>query len=478
MDVLIPILLPPFLACLVLTGIHTYLGLHVVSRGVIFVDLALAQIAALGSTFAFLVGFAPSSQQSYLYSLVFTFIGAAIFSISRLKDQRVPQEAIIGIVFAVASAAAILIADRSPQGAEHVAQMLSGSILWVNWSVIWKTLGIYTLIGIFHFIFRKQFLMISMHPEEALQRGMSVRWWDFVFYMSFGFVITSSVAIAGILLVFCFLIIPAVIGMLYSKHIIPRLVIGWISGTLVSVSGLLLSYHFDFPSGPAVVCTFGAFLLLASLLSYVLKAEHKISALARVWAGGLAFSLLLLAAFQLRPEVLHFESSVQTELERVRSVFQELRNASSDSTQNLALSLKGSEETVKRALQQGQLDLDQRVLQHLAEAGENELIPLLQGILEVQKDPWLRFYTTESLLSLGVKENIHDLINLLEPPIPPLLKAQVVEELRSVSGRRFGFDPLGTPEANEGAVNRWEVWWHDSAERLVWNDEQKAFVFQ
>ena len=291
------ILLAPFVACLILTGIHTYLGLHVVSRGVIFVDLALAQIAALGATFAFLLGFAAHGTVSYLYSLLFAFVGAAIFSISKLRDKRVPQEAFIGIAFAVASAATILLADRAPEGAEFVQSMLTGALLWVTWPTIAKTAVIYAFIGLLHWVYRKRFLMMSLDPEGAASAGFSVRWWDFLFYMSFGFVITSSVAIAGVLLVFSFLVIPSVIAMLFATDTRVRLAIGWGVGTVVSMVGLGLSYSYDFPSGPAVVVTFGLTLLAAATARYLIHAERRGMALARVLATTLLVAFGLRLAF-------------------------------------------------------------------------------------------------------------------------------------------------------------------------------------
>ena len=291
------ILLAPFVACLILTGIHTYLGLHVVSRGVIFVDLALAQIAALGATFAFLLGFAAHGTVSYMYSLLFAFAGAAIFSISKLRDKRVPQEAFIGIAFAVASAATILIADRAPEGSEFVQAMLTGALLWVTWTTIAQTALIYALIGLLHWIFRKRFLLMSLDPQGAADAGFSVRWWDFLFYMSFGFVITSSVAIAGVLLVFSFLVIPSVIAMLFVTGTRARLAIGWCVGTVVSMVGLSLSYMYDFPSGPAVVVTFGMTLVVAATCRYLLQAERRGMALVRVVAAIVVISLGLHLAF-------------------------------------------------------------------------------------------------------------------------------------------------------------------------------------
>src|SRR5215813_8218331 len=182
-------LLAPFVASLILTGIHAYLGVHVVERGVIFVDLSLAQIAALGTTIAVLYGIEPHSMTSYVVSLLFTFIGAAVFSTIRGHKARIPQEAIIGICYAVASAAAILAMSKSAEQTEHLKEMLVGNILTVSWFEVGKTAALYGAIGLFHFIFRHKFLAISMDPRAAHAQGLSVRFWDFLFYASFGFVV-------------------------------------------------------------------------------------------------------------------------------------------------------------------------------------------------------------------------------------------------------------------------------------------------
>jgi zinc/manganese transport system permease protein len=259
-------LLAPFLASLILTGIHAYLGVHVVERGVIFVDLSLAQIAALGTTIAVLYGVDPHSTKAYVVSLVFTFIGAAVFSTIRGHRARIPQEAVIGICYAVASAAAILAMSKSVQETEHLKEMLVGNILTVSWFEVGKTAALYGAIGIFHYIFRRKFLMISMHHDSAELAGLSVRFWDFLFYASFGFVVTSSVAIAGVLLVFCYLIVPSVGAMLYAENIGPRLAIGWTMGTLVSALGVYLSLKIDLPTGATIVCTFGIVLIIMAAL--------------------------------------------------------------------------------------------------------------------------------------------------------------------------------------------------------------------
>src|SRR6266446_6579982 len=240
-------LLAPFIASLILTGIHAYLGVHVVERGVIFVDLALAQIAALGATVAIVAGMDPHGRAAYWISLAFTFLGAGIF----------------------ASATAILLMSKATGETEHLKDMLVGNILSVSWPEVRKTALLYGAIGVFHFIFRKRFLAISMNHGKAEQSGLNVRFWDFLFYASFGFVVTSSVAIAGVLLVFCYLIVPSVGAMLFADRIGTRLAIGWTMGTLVSALGCYLSVQMDTPTGATIVVTFGGILVLMFFLHLI-----------------------------------------------------------------------------------------------------------------------------------------------------------------------------------------------------------------
>ena len=268
------LLLPAFVASLILTGIHAYLGVHVVERGVIFVDLSLAQIAALGTTVAYLAGLDLHSDGAWLCSLGFTFLGAAVFALSRVHHRtRIPQEAVIGIVYAVSAAVAILVMSKATQETEHLKEMLVGNILSVTWREILKTAALYALVGLFHYLLRRRFLLISMDPAEAERRGWNVRFWDFLFYVSFGFVVTSSVAIAGVLLVFCFLIVPSVAAMMFSERLGVRLAFGWILGALVSGTGVALSFVLDLPTGATIVATFGlALLLLAAVRPLVRRA--------------------------------------------------------------------------------------------------------------------------------------------------------------------------------------------------------------
>jgi len=262
----------PLVACLILAGIYAYLGFHVIERQVIFVDLALAQIAVLGASCALILGHELDSVFSYWLSLGFTIAGAAIFSLTRFKKQRVPQEAIIGIVYAVSAAMLIIVLSRSGEGDEHIKQALVGNILLVTLPEVIRIFIICCVIGILHFFFRHQFFMISKSPDEAFNKGLNVRMWDFLFYVTFGFIVTSSVRTAGVLLVFSFLVVPSVCAMLFSDHIRTRLLLGWGIGLLASILGMAISYYLDFPTGASVVCAFGLILLALTIIKKLLRA--------------------------------------------------------------------------------------------------------------------------------------------------------------------------------------------------------------
>jgi len=280
---MIELMLPALVASLILVGIHGYLGIHIIARGVIFVDLALAQVAAfgwaaaglgLGPYMGRLLGI-PEAEASYIAGFGATLIAAALFSLSRMEHKHVPQEAIIGIVYVVASAGTILLAAQAPRGSEHVEELLTGTLLWVTWPQIWKTLIIYGAIGVVHWILRDRFITISLRPELAREQGWRVALWDFLFYALFGVVVTSSVAIAGVLVVFSFLVIPAVIAFLFTAQ--PRLLlaIAWSSGTLATVLGLYVSYVTDLPTGPVVVCAFAVALIAAFVVRSLVTAAAR-----------------------------------------------------------------------------------------------------------------------------------------------------------------------------------------------------------
>lgn len=251
----------PFLKCLVLTGIHAYLGLHVLAREVVFVDTALAQIAALGTTAALLAGFGLDSPLSYVFGLAAALLGALVLALTRTRRRRVCQEAIIGVVYVVSAAAVVLLLARAPHGAEHLRSMLVGNILTVGGGDVVRVGVLYAAVGWLHWMWRRPFFLISRDPDVAFREGWRVRLWDFAFYASFGVVVTNSVPIAGVLLVFSYLIVPAIAATALSSSTPTRLAIGWGFGTLVSVVGIVASAALDLPTGATIVCTFGLALL-------------------------------------------------------------------------------------------------------------------------------------------------------------------------------------------------------------------------
>lgn len=269
------LMFPPFVACMVLVSMLSYLGLHVIAREVIFVDLSLAQMAALGSLTALLIHVEADSNWAYAFALVATAVGALLFALTRTSHRearRVPQEAFIGIVYVMASAAAVLVANRVPGGGEAIEKTLTGSILWVTFKpTILKLALAYIALGAFHYIFRHRFLTISFHPEEAERQGWKIKWWDFLFYLSFGVVITMAVPVAGVLMVFSFLVVPAAVAFLFTRDMQRLTYISWGSGALASVLGLWISLEGDLPTGPLIVCMYGLVLVGAIVLRRLVR---------------------------------------------------------------------------------------------------------------------------------------------------------------------------------------------------------------
>jgi zinc/manganese transport system permease protein len=279
---MIEVLLIPFVACLVLTGIHCYLGIHVVMRGVIFVDLALAQIAAMGAAVATAFGYPVESLTTYGISLGFAVGGAAVFSIARFRDQRVPQEAIIGIVYACASAIAIIILSKSAVERAEIEHMLVGRLLFLEWHEVLRTAAIYVAVGAIHFVFRDRFFAITRSAHQARSAGLNVVGWDFLFYLTFALVVTSSVNIAGVLLVFSFLVAPAVAAMIFFRSVPARLIAGWSAGMFATVLGLTASMTWDLPPGVAVVAALGLTALASAIVFALLPKTAPATAQARI----------------------------------------------------------------------------------------------------------------------------------------------------------------------------------------------------
>ena len=263
------LLLWPLLACISIAGIHAYLGFHVVERGVIFVDLAMAQVAALGATVGFLVGHDLHSPAATYFSVGSVVVGAAVLAVLKAEKRRIPQEAFIGIVYALAAAASILIVDRTPEGAEHIKFMLVGNLLATGPSEVLHVTLLYAAVGVLHVFWRRPFFAIS-RGQTAGMSSRAVKGWDFLFYATFGLVVSQSVAIAGVLLVFSYLIVPSVVAMLLADGAGARLAVGWTVAIAVSVGGMLGSYHFDLPTGATVVTTFGVALVAALVARQIL----------------------------------------------------------------------------------------------------------------------------------------------------------------------------------------------------------------
>ena len=256
---MIDLMIPPIAAALIILALHAYLGLHILAREVIFVDLAFAQIAALGTTVGLLFGVELGTPWSVLGAMGFTLVGAVLFSFTRMEDSPVPQEAIIGIVYVVASAAVILFAGFTAEGAEHIKETLTGTLIWIDWPTIVKMGAVYLAVGIFHWVVRSKMMAVSFAPERVGR----LRSWDFLFYVSFGIAISFSVDVAGVLMVFSTLVIPGVAALLFTNRFGLALLLAWGVGAVAIVGGIAASFIWDVATGPLLVCSFGAVLVLA-----------------------------------------------------------------------------------------------------------------------------------------------------------------------------------------------------------------------
>jgi zinc/manganese transport system permease protein len=293
------LMLPSFTLCVLMVGMLSYLGIHVIKREIIFVDLALAQIAALGALIGLMLGIPLHTGGSYLFSVTLAAMAAIVFSISRVRHARVPQEAVIGLAYAIAAATAIILMDKAPHGAEHIKDILTGSILWVKWATVGQVAAVYGVVGLFHYLYRRRFVLISENPNRAEAEGVNLRLWDFLFYLSFGFVITITVPTAGVLLVFVFLVAPAVAAVLITSRLGRQLAVGWVLGFAVTVCGLVASYLGDLSSGPLVIAAYAVALIAVCALVYLLRAENRRTAVRNLALLGIIFavvSFLMVAA--------------------------------------------------------------------------------------------------------------------------------------------------------------------------------------
>lgn len=456
-------MLIPFLACLVISLKHVYLGIHVISRKVIFVDLALAQIAAVGATYATTLGYDPhtDSLQVALFSLAFTFVGAVAFSLARMKKEKVPQEAFIGIIYAAASALAILILSKSATGGEELKHMLVGDILLVSPQTVMHVAILYFLLAIFHFVFRKKFLAISLDAEAAEAAGIRVRFWDILFYMSFGIVITRSVSIAGVLLVFSYLVVPAVVAQMWFSSIRQRLFMGWAVALLASTAGILWSFYSDYPTGPAIVLMLSVSLGISGLIYYLRNATSVLKATTSV-AGVTAFIvifLLSLSLFKKDPG-----SDPKAQLSPVSILLNELKEGE-EAHQLDAISHLGEMHDARIVPALTELlsqTSSERVVESIAEALAMQKDPraasALQEAAKKDFDDFLKLTIARAQLSIDDRAGYSTLLGILESEEAGFARAQAIELLESESGEKFNYDAAKSVEENQTSLTNIEKW--------------------
>lgn len=492
----LPWWLLPGAAALILVATHTYLGLHVIARNVFFVDLALAQVAALGSSVAFLYGFDTNDSVTYYVSLLFAVGAAWFFSVARLPDDRVPEEAIIGLTFAVASAGAILLSAENPHGAEHLRDMMAGSILVVSGAEVAKAAILYGVIGVLHWLLRRPLLRVSTDRDAARASGLRVRWWDFFFYLSFAVVITSSVRIAGVLLVFILLIAPAVCGAMFARSLRARLLVGWGAGTLASLLGLGVSAHTDWPPAPAISCVFAVLLLGAAFFDRVRRAERRLPAALRLAATtallGLA-GLGLSSALSARRAALvaghdahaseadpHTHGEPEHGLGPSRRDLEAALGDEHDNVRARAVSELGAlaDPATLPALIAALNDASDAVKENAAQAlgglGRPEAAPALQAALErPDQDEWVTLREADALVRCGGKAGMNALLVLARSADAGLVRREAAQRAAAFAG---GAASATDAIAAARALDEVEAWWREHEGAARWEPSSGRFV--
>ena len=459
----------PFLACFVLSINHVYLGIHVIERKVIFVDLALAQIAALGATYATTLGYDPATDgfAISLFSLAFTFVGAGAFAIARMRKERVPQEAFIGIIYAAASAGAILILSKSATGGEELKHMLTGDVLLVSLKSVGEMALLYGSIGLFHIIFRKKFLTISMDPEVARASGINIHLWDLLFYMSFGVVITKSVAIVGVLLVFSYLVVPAVIAQMWSNTVKGRLLFGWFVAVLASTAGIVWSFYSDYPTGPAVVVMLALFLVISSIAYYFVNATSKLRAVSTVTAIAV-FAVIFFAGLS------HFKKPVEkkAKLAPIDLLLNELKEPE-EAHQLDAISHLGDMHdprivpALTKILQETKSEqVVETVAEALGKQKDPRAIPALNAAAKNHYDDFLKLTIAQAQLAVGDREGFATLIAILKSDEAGFARQQAIELLEKQTGRKFNYDAQKSVAENQAAIKKIDEWWTKEGRKL------------
>jgi len=484
----------PFLACLLMAGILVNFGIHVIERQVIFVDLALAQIAAFGAVYSVLLGWDLDENPLAVrgFSLAFAVLGAAVFSLTRSKREKVPHEAVIGITYAVAFAATILATSKLGHGAEEVDQLLAGTILFVRGRTIALTALLYAAVGALHFALRRRFVLISVDPARAEAEGLNIRAWDFLFYVSFGFVVTSAVAIAGVLLVFSYLIIPAVIAVLFARRVGTRLLIGWIVGALVSMVGVTVSYRADLPSGPTIVVAFAAALVVAAAASALRDSPTKLRTSLRFAGGGAALIALVGGSWLLRHEesreLVPFLKSAQKSDRLMALGTAEQDEKTWPLVRPLLRSLLHDPEAevrarvallVEKRRERGVLDLLHELLRdpddHVRETavrvvrdfGDAGSVAPLLAAAGLEEDEYLKVEFGEAVLELCDPRGFEPLLEVMEKGDAEQARKDAHEHFAAHASLDLPFDAAADDGMRKAAVGRFREWWEANRARLV-----------
>ena len=474
-------MLLPFLACLVLSINHVYLGIHVIARRVIFVDLALAQIAALGATFALTLGYDPGNDalRISLFSLAFTFVGAGAFAVARMSKEKVPQEAFIGIIYAAASAAAILLLSKSATGGRRAEAHAGGG----------RTAGdparntrYGTAVRRHRPVPRDFPQKISGHlhqSRQAVAAHVNVRFWDILFYMSFGVVITKSVAIVGVLLVFSYLVVPAVIAQMWSETIRGRLLFGWLVAIVASTLGISWSFYSDYPTGPAIVVMLGFLLIFSSTAYYLLNAPAKKRALAQVAAMALfcvAFATGLMYLKKSAPA-----ASASDRISAVNLLLNDLESSEESrqlgSLEHLgairdprivpALNALLSRSTSDRVIESAVAALNRQK--------DPRAIPALRAAALRDFDEFLKLTIARTQLDLGDTHGFATLISVLKGDGALIARQQANAMLEEKSGLRFGYNADQSAADNSSPLQKIEEWYNTKAIRSRWDARTGKF---
>ncbi len=458
-------MIAPFLACLILSVSHVYMGVHVVARKVIFVDLALAQIAAVGATYATTLGYDLHQPDDVfaiaLFSMAFTIVGAGVISVARMRKEQVPQEAFIGIVYVAASAAAVLILSKSPTGGAELQHMLVGDILLVSLRTIANVGLIYAAVGVFHVVFRHRFFAMSLDLGAAEAAGVNVRLWDFLFYMTMGILVTQSVAIGGVLLVFSYLVIPAVVGQMWFESMSGRLLTGWIVAVLASIAGILWSFYSDYPTGPTIVLALTAILILSGLVYFVYRARNRVRAVGWVSVMVVSAALFVSALSEFRKEV---EPQVESLDSPADILLDELVNGGiSGQLDAISLLVDVNDPRVVPALsvllqETASEQIVEAIAEVFANRGDPAAAPALRNAVGRDYDPFLKLTISEALVACDDNEGFRVMLEILGDEDAGFARTQAIERIAEAAGDDFGYQSQLAVEENRSALEAIDAW--------------------